>query len=130
MRCPLPILVVDDDQEIRDAVGGILSDEGYRVEFADNGQTALEILEKGERPCIVLLDLMMPVMDGWVFMRRLRAATKFSDVPVVAITAVPRVQAPPTTGFLEKPLSLGPLLEMIEKYCHEEGRPSGRPTVV
>ena len=64
------ILVVDDDAEIRESLSDLLSDEGHRVRAAANGKEALELLRQTPAPCMILLDLMMPVMNGWQFVTR------------------------------------------------------------
>src|SRR5579862_4602951 len=63
------ILIVDDDPDIRDSLKEVLEDEGYEVNGVANGREALDYLRKSPRPCVILLDLMMPVMDGWQFRR-------------------------------------------------------------
>src|SRR5215510_8699670 len=64
------VLVVDDDQDIRDALCELLRDEGYEAIAVANGEEALTYLKGGNLPCVILLDLMMPVMDGWEFRRQ------------------------------------------------------------
>ena len=86
MPTPPLILVVDDDPDILTAIGDILENEGYRVARARHGKEALERVRQ-ERPNLILLDLMMPVMDGAGFIQALRAETPHGDVPVVIITA-------------------------------------------
>jgi CheY-like chemotaxis protein len=73
------VLVVDDDADIRDAICGVLEGEGYTTLTAENGQMALTLLEKGRRPCVVLLDLMMPVMNGWEFMKAISGKGDLDD---------------------------------------------------
>src|SRR5262245_41874314 len=87
MTCPRLVLIVDDDQDIRDTLGGVLTEEGYRVVGAANGQEALDYLKDGERPCLILLDLMMPVMDGWQFLKQQGMSPSLAEIPVVVITA-------------------------------------------
>src|SRR5215213_7431302 len=81
------ILVVDDDHAIRDSLTELLEDEGYVVARAENGQEALEFLRSNGAPCLILLDLMMPVMDGYEFMDRTQGDPQLADIPVVVITA-------------------------------------------
>src|SRR5262249_1755713 len=81
------VLVVDDDSDIRGALCELLEDEGYRVVAASNGEEALVYLNSRERPCVILLDLMMPVMDGWEFRRQQQKDPRWSQIPVVVITA-------------------------------------------
>jgi CheY-like chemotaxis protein len=88
------ILVVDDDHAIRESLSELLEDEGYHVAKATNGQEALEVLARVGPPCVILLDLMMPVMDGYEFMGRKTADPALASIPVVVITAagVARIQ--------------------------------------
>ena len=78
------VLVVDDDADIRDILGRALSLEGYDVGFAENGRDALDALGSQPRPCVVLLDLMMPVMNGIEFLDNVRADAALAETPVIA----------------------------------------------
>jgi|SRR5579871_650913 len=89
----LTVLVVDDERAVLDGLGELLESEGYRVATATDGQDALDQLRTGLRPCAILLDLMMPGMDGWDFRHEQTQDPNLSDIPVVIITAV---------GFSEK----------------------------
>jgi CheY-like chemotaxis protein len=80
------ILIVEDDVEIRELLAEMLADAGYRVEVAANGAEGLQRLA-GERPCVVILDLMMPVMDGFAVLEHMRSDFRLQDVPVVVVTA-------------------------------------------
>jgi CheY-like chemotaxis protein len=82
-----PILIVDDDKEVRIALAELLEGEGYTVAGAHNGHEALKLMRGGLRPAIILLDLMMPVMDGWDFRSEQRRDPAFSHVPVVIVSA-------------------------------------------
>jgi CheY-like chemotaxis protein len=73
------VLVVEDDQELREAVGSILQEEGCSVRSASNGAEALTLLHGQERPCIILLDLMMPVMNGWQFLEQRKSDVQGRD---------------------------------------------------
>ena len=82
------ILVVDDEAAIRELVAELMADEGYVVDQAADGAAAL--LKVGQaRPDVVVLDLMMPVMDGWTFARELHAATPGANIPIVVTSASP-----------------------------------------
>ena len=78
------VLVVDDDADIRSLLVGVLQDEGYEAESAPNGRDALAILDRWRADAIVL-DLMMPVMDGWTFVEKLRERKR--DIPIVVLSA-------------------------------------------
>ena len=114
MKGPL-ILVVDDDPDILEAVCDILESEGYRVGRARNGVEALECIE-AERPDLILLDLMMPVMDGAAFSRTFRARYPAARIPVVVITAdanPDRAGEVGADGFLAKPFDIEALLAEV-----------------
>jgi len=114
--------VVDDDADIRELLTELLKDEGYSVESAANGQEALTWLVAGSsNPCVILLDLMMPIMNGWELGQRLRQLPRFADVPVIVISAdrdVPaHAQELKVAAFLQKPLELRELLQTVQQYC-------------
>ena len=81
------ILVVDDDDDVREAIRFSLEVEGYAIEAAANGREAMTSLRAGARPCLVLLDLMMPEMDGWATIEALESDRELARIPVVVITA-------------------------------------------
>jgi CheY-like chemotaxis protein len=121
MNRPL-VLVVDDDPDILDAVCDILEGEGYRVARARHGLEALERVE-AERPSLVLLDLMMPVMDGASFANALRQRRMERPVPVVVISAdgnPQKAQAVGAQGYLAKPFDIDALLSQVADLA---GRP-------
>jgi two-component system, chemotaxis family, chemotaxis protein CheY len=111
------VLIVEDDRDIRYALAQILAEEGYPSIQARNGLEGLERLRSGPPPKLVLLDLMMPVMDGWQFQRALRADPELSTIPIVVVTAdalaEERVRATGVAGFLTKPLSIEDLLAAV-----------------
>jgi CheY-like chemotaxis protein len=84
------VLVIDDDEGIRDTVVELLVDEGFAAIGACNGAEALSFLAESEsRPSLILLDLMMPVLDGWAFCRIRQRVAKLKEIPVVAMSAGP-----------------------------------------
>lgn len=114
------ILVVDDDADIRDTLRDALELEGYRVDVAANGRDAWESLRGDALPALILLDLMMPVMNGAEFLRLLRADARLRGVPVVVVTAFGQSAGgvvAESQGFLPKPLDLELLLRTVERYC-------------
>jgi two-component system chemotaxis response regulator CheY len=121
MTRPAPIiLVVDDELEIRCAIDDILQLEGYRTALAKDGQEALELLEGGLRPKLILLDLMMPRMSGEQFLRRRAEQPTLREIPVVIVSAMPyeaRALAPLVEGVLAKPFLLEQLLEVVAEHC-------------
>ena len=118
-----PVLIVEDDADLREMMAQLLSLEGYRAETAPNGRDALQYLERGDRPDVILLDLMMPVMDGWEFRRRQVADPTIATVPVVVLSAVDPSRAGDLGGaaFLKKPLDFDQLLELVRRFCPPTG---------
>lgn len=112
------ILVVEDDTDIRDSLREILEEEGYDVIHATNGQEAIEHLKKDLHPGLILLDLMMPGMDGWDFLESRRKLDPMSRIPVVVLSALKLpVMHSDVTLALQKPISLDKLVEVAKKYC-------------
>ena len=111
------MLIVDDDGATREAFALILALEGYRVQTACDGLDALERLRSGERPGLIVLDLMMPRMDGCQLLHRLAADEELADVPVVVCTASGRAcRKPfptPPAGLLEKPVEPAQLVAVV-----------------
>jgi CheY-like chemotaxis protein len=122
-----PILVVEDEPDIREAVSDLLQLEGYAVQTASNGQEALELLDgplDGEgKPCLILLDVMMPVMDGHTFMARLREDGAHQRIPVVITSASPQVPEG-ARAHLRKPYELHRLLDVISQHSDAQQRAS------
>jgi CheY-like chemotaxis protein len=111
------VLVVDDDEAVREAMVEAIADAGYVVEQAENGQAALDKLRTMHPPCIVLLDLMMPVMDGWEVVTAMDADPKLATVPVCIVSAQDRVPPPRNVAVLKKPLRLASLISTIDEFC-------------
>jgi CheY-like chemotaxis protein len=113
------ILVVEDDEGAREALSDILREEGFDVRLAANGREALEQLEEGMRPCVILLDLVMPVMDGWEFRQRQLRHEGLAPIPVVVLTATAGdgPEAVPASDVLRKPVDFDALLERVERHC-------------
>jgi len=115
-----PVLIVEDDADLREMMAQLLMLEGFSVETAANGREALRYLESGDgaRPHLILLDLMMPVMDGWEFRRRQLADARSAGIPVVVLSALDQTRAVDIHGaaFLKKPLDFGRLIDLVHKY--------------
>ena len=116
------VLIVEDDQEIRDVMQAILGDEGFSVSTAANGREALDHLHAASTyPGLILLDLMMPVMDGWQLRSALRNEPTLSTIPIVVLTAVrpaeDYVHSLDVSAFLTKPIDMPALLGAVERYC-------------
>jgi CheY-like chemotaxis protein len=117
-----PILIVDDNPDFRDAMVEVLTDAGRQVVLAQDGEDAMMKLAKltrTGRPCLILLDLKMPVMDGLEFLDEL--ASLHWNVPVLVVSAtgiVARGQRyPHVLGTLEKPFHIPELLSLVDEYC-------------
>ena len=113
------LLVVDDDAEVRDATYEILVRHGYRVVCVENGRAAIEFLRAGGRPSAILLDMMMPVMDGWQFRQEQQNAPTIQHIPVVMITASDdrRADLIPSDQVLTKPVRVQELLKVVQQFC-------------
>jgi CheY-like chemotaxis protein len=113
------VLVVDDDPTLRETAREILTDEGYSVEVAADGAAALRRLQCEARPALVLLDLMMPVVDGRSVLEEIKAAANLADLSVVVMTAADRT--PETSAMpypmLRKPFDLETLLHTVATYA-------------
>jgi CheY-like chemotaxis protein len=114
-----PVLIVEDDVELRDMMAQLLTLEGFVATTVANGREALEYLRQGDRPDIILLDLMMPVMDGWEFRRKQQSDPALATVPVVVLSALDHRRAADVdaVAFLKKPLDFDRLLELVRHYC-------------
>jgi len=113
------VLIVEDDEDLREMMAQILSLAGFNAATATNGREALEYLRRGDAPQLILLDLMMPVMDGWEFQRERRRDPNLADVPVVVLCALDEARAgeAATHEFMKKPLDFERLLQIVKGYC-------------
>ncbi len=116
------ILLVEDDDAIRGVVSDVLRDGGYEVYEAINGADAMEQLDKG-RPDLIVLDLMMPVMDGWQFVEQFRQKSFSREVPIVVTSAshdlpktAERLRSLGVRTCLAKPFDVDGLLALVERY--------------
>ena len=118
------ILVVDDDDDIRQALAELLRDEGHTVDEAADGAEALQHLEHGELPDAIILDLRMPVMDGWQFRVEQRSRPSLADIPVLALTAdsTPQAFAVSADVQLRKPVDPSLLLSALRSALHARDR--------
>ena len=113
------ILVVDDDADIREVLREVLTESGHDVMTAANGLEALHILRQGWGPCMVLLDLMMPVMDGYHFLAERKNDPALASIPITVITAGRQVDMErlDDATLVAKPIRLPALMSLIEKTC-------------
>lgn len=115
MRPLRKILLVEDDSALRDTLADVLADEGFEVACASNGRDALEKLGKGFFPDLIVLDLVMPVMDGWAFRDAQRQRPELARIPMVVLSASltpdsPRIRALEAQAVLSKPVGIDRLL--------------------
>ena len=110
--CTGPIVIVEDDDDIRETLRKVFVDQGYAVEVACNGQEALLLLER-LKPCLMLVDLMMPVMDGFELLSRLGSAAGY---PIYVSSSSPE-RAPPGFPVIAKPVDLLKLLKIVKSHC-------------
>ena len=114
------VLIVEDDRDTREMLGRFLELEGFDVQTAANGELALAVLHAEELPSVIILDLMMPVMNGWQFRVAQQSDPNLSQIPVVVVTAagvrddIPAINA---DGWLSKPVDFDRLLATIGPLC-------------
>src|SRR5258708_7836957 len=115
------LLVVEDDADIREALDGLLSMEGFRVTGCGNGREALDWLRGSPRPDVILLDLMMPVMDGWQFRVAQKHDPELAKIPVVALSAdaTAKAAAIDADAYLKKPVDYETLIDTIDRLLVE-----------
>jgi len=118
------ILIVEDNDDIRDTLEEILKTEGYRTYAVKNGREAVAALKRITGPSLILLDIMMPVMDGHEFLEARKSDSVLATLPVVMITALEAARAltigkePATAiGYLRKPIAINTLFEVVEQHC-------------
>jgi CheY-like chemotaxis protein len=119
MTTPRSILLVEDDSGIRESVAECLLSEGYDVAPVQNGREALHWLHNTTRPDLIVVDLVMPVMNGEELIAALRRDLTLRDIPVVLMTAAVPTAAMPlprANGYLAKPFDLGALLDVVEQH--------------
>lgn len=112
------ILLIEDESDIRTILKDALEWEGYRVYTASNGKEGMEILRGMPAPSLILLDLMMPVMNGWEFANALQTDRASRNVPIVALSAFSDPEKEiRVEGFIKKPVDLDLLLALVREHC-------------
>lgn len=113
------VFVVEDDVDTREMLARFLELEGFHVETAANGRQALDRLEAGTPASVILLDLMMPIMDGWQFRREQARHARLAKIPVIVVSAAgrDRIAQIDADAYLSKPVDLEELLARITEYC-------------
>lgn len=112
MGQPATVVVVDDEQEIRETLADVLEDEGFQVLSAGDGRQALALLREAERPCVVILDIIMPVMSGNEVYAVMQADPALAGIPVIVSTSDPS-RAPSGVLLMKKPINLDRLLNAV-----------------
>ena len=113
------ILLVEDNEDIREMMSVALELGGYQVLAAPDGRAALEVLRHSPPPSLILLDLMMPVMNGWEVCQALKGDPRLSNIPVVVVSAVAGEVAErlPGARLVPKPIDLDYLLNVVDQQC-------------
>lgn len=118
------ILVIEDNNDIRETVEDVLRTEGYNVYGVSNGREALLALKKIQGPTLLLLDMMMPLMNGWEFLEAQKTDAKFANLPVVVVSALDAEHAlikdsevVNARAYIRKPIDLDALMSVVQAYC-------------
>jgi CheY-like chemotaxis protein len=115
------ILLVEDENDIRTEIAELLRDEGFEVVEAADGSEALDKLRRGFRPCLILLDLMLPHVDGWEFRDQQMKDPLLANIPVVVLSGVRHLTDETRNlavdAFLAKPFDAEQLLAVVQSYC-------------
>lgn len=115
------ILIVEDDAEARDALADFLSLNDYRVTTAANGRDALAMLKADLRPDVIILDILMPGINGFRFRRLQRREPALASIPVIVTTAIGRAAGIEANVIMQKPLDLQMLLREVDHFCAGNG---------
>jgi CheY-like chemotaxis protein len=111
------VLIVEDEEELREIMREALELYGYTVVTACDGQAALDAFASIEHVCLVVLDLLMPGMNGWDFFAKMRERPELDDVPVVIHSSMPDRAPEGVTRVLRKPVDLERLVAVVDDYC-------------
>ena len=118
---PKTVLLVEDDPDMREELGWLIEDLGYPVVTVAGGREALAALADMPAPCLAIVDLMMPDMDGWQLRARLLEQPSLASIPVVLLSGVADLEAQAkamdVVGYLTKPLDLDELSRLLATYC-------------
>ena len=127
MKCK-SILIIEDNEEIRQTLEEVLRGEGYQAFGVSNGKEALRVLKAMPGPALILLDMMMPTMNGWEFLEVKKSNWQIADLPVVVLSALDAPNALTKNskplaakGYIRKPIDLDVLMEAIQLYCEGPG---------
>jgi two-component system chemotaxis sensor kinase CheA len=111
------LLIVEDEEDLREMLRDALERRGFHVVTASNGQEALAMIPQIEHLCLVLLDLFMPEMNGWDFFDALKSNDAWQEIPVIITTSAPNRAPVGATRVLTKPLSLDRVVSTVQEFC-------------
>jgi CheY-like chemotaxis protein len=113
------VLIVEDDPDTREMLTSFLQLEGFQTETASNGREALDRLTGGVDAAVIVLDLMMPVMDGWQFRRRQVEDARLAKIPTIVVSAAGRDRMAQISAdaYLAKPIDMDELLSRVTQFC-------------
>lgn len=111
------ILIVEDEADLREMMAEALEMSGYKVVAAADGQEALDATARIDRLCLVVLDLLMPRMNGWDFFQKVRERPELSHVPIVVHSSAPAQAPAGAARVLQKPVTLERLLSVVREFC-------------
>ena len=113
------VVIIDDDEMIRNSLKLMLQNEHFNVYTASNGKEGLDFLNTIQSPCLILLDLMMPIMDGWEFLDLRKKNNILSKIPVVIISVFGHQSKKiDVNGYLKKPVDRNSLIEIVRRFCN------------
>ena len=111
------VLVVEDEEELREMMRDALELSGFAVMTAEHGEDALAKLASIDHLCVIILDLLMPVMDGWEFVAKVRQRSELASIPIVVHTSAAGQAPTGVTRVIQKPLKFERLLSIVREYC-------------
>src|SRR6476646_4398600 len=117
----LLVLIIEDDEDIRIDLAEMLANRGYETSTARNGVEALEQLRSSSRPSVIILDLMMPTLNGWQLRDALATDPELSAIPILVISGASDLASAAAAigavGYLAKPFRIASLVELVNRYC-------------
>ena len=122
--CQAPVLVIDDDEGMRVPLCRVLESDGHRTVQAADGREGLRLLREGLDPCLIIMDLMMPEVDGFAFRATQVADPRLADIPTIVLTAsalTVGTNALRATAVVMKPVTVGRVLALVDAYCRQRG---------
>jgi CheY-like chemotaxis protein len=115
---PHTILIVEDEEDLRELMRESLELTGYSVVTAEEGQDALQKIDRIDHLCLVLLDLLMPGMNGWDFFEKMRARPGLASIPVIVHSSASNRAPAGVTHVLQKPVTFERHISVVGEYCH------------